>query len=190
MNSQVSTILLAFVASLSPILIAPATHAQVIDSGTAPTTLTPPGTTEILPANTNSSINQQAGVIQNNGLGSYGSISYPSCAGVYVFAIGRATRTGNADPSIEAVAGIVWQINSPENTQAQNARILAETQRDSLNNQSTLVLVEKLAEAIETDKPERANAIAIILASRLGYNDYRQLLKDVRGNISTAISRR
>jgi hypothetical protein len=58
--------------------------------------------------------------------------------------------------------------------------------------------LEKLAEAIakgasgaiETDKPERANAIAIILASRIGYNDYRQLLKDVRGNISTAIPRR
>jgi hypothetical protein len=121
------------------------------------------------------SINQQAGVI--------GSLNYPSCSGVCVFAIGRTTRTSNADPSIEAV----WQINSPENTQAQNARILAETQRDSLNNQTTLVLVEKLAEAIETNKPERANAIAIILASRLGYSDYRQLLKDVRNNNSIAM---
>jgi hypothetical protein len=61
---------------------------------------------------------------------------------------------------------------------------------NTLNNQSTLVLVEKLAEAIETNKPERANAIAIILASRLGYSDCRQLLKDVRSNISTAIPRR
>jgi hypothetical protein len=189
LNSQISNILLALIASLAPILITPATYAQVVDPGTAPTTITAPGTNEILPAAT-SSINQQAGVIQNNGLGSYGSLNYPSCSGVCIFAIGRTTRIGNTDPSIEAVVGVVWQINSPENTQAQNARILAETQRDSLNNQSTLVLVEKLAEAIETDKPERANAIAIILASRLGYNDYRQLLKDVRGNISTVIPRR
>jgi hypothetical protein len=190
LNSQISTILLASIASLTPILIAPATHAQVRDPGTAPTTLTPPGTNEILPATATSSINQQAGVIQNNGLGSYGSLSYPSCAGVCVFAIGRTTRTGNADPSIEAVAGIVWQINSPENTQAQTARILAESQRDSLNNQSTLVLIEKLAEAIETNKPERANAIAIILSPRLGYSDYRQLLKDVHNNNYIAIPRR
>lgn len=188
LKSQISTILLASIASLAPILIAPATHAQVRDPGTAPITLTPPGTNEILPAT--SSINQQAGVIQNNGLGSYGSLSYPSCAGVCVFAIGRTTRNGNTDPSVEAVVGVVWQINSPENTQAQNARILAETQRDSLNNQTTLALVEKLAEAIETDKPERANAIAIILAPRLGYSDYRQLLRDVRNNSSTAIPRR
>ncbi len=187
MNSQVSTILLAFMASLSSILIAPATHAQVIDS--APTTLTPPGTNEILPSTT-PSINQQAGVIQNNGLGSHGSLSYPSCAGVCIFAIGRTTRTGNIDPSVEAVVGVVWQISSPENTQAQNTRILAETQRDSLNNQTTLALVEKLAEAIENNKPERANAIAIILASRLGYSNYQQLLKDVHNNNPTTIPHR
>jgi hypothetical protein len=190
LNSQISTILLASIASLAPILIAPSTHAQVRDPGTTPSTLTPPGTNEILPAAATSSINQQAGVIQNNGLGSYGSLSYPSCSGVCVFAIGRTTRTGNADPNVEAVVGVVWQINSPENTQAQNARILAETQRDSLNNQTTLALVEKLAEAIETDKPERANAIAIVLAPRLGYSDYRQLLKDVRDNNSTLFPRR
>jgi hypothetical protein len=190
LNSQISNILLISIASLVPILIAPGTHAQVRDTSTVPSTLTPPGTNEILPASTTSSINQQAGVIQNNGLGSYGSLSYPSCSGVCVFAIGRTTRTGNADPSVEAVVGVVWQINSPENTQAQTARILAESQKDSLNNQSTLVLTEKLAEAIEANKPERVNAIAIILSPRLGYSNYRQLLKDVLSNNSTTIPRR
>lgn len=177
---QISTILWASIASLSTILIASVSHAQVRDPDTTPANLTPLGTNEILP--TTSSINQQAGVIQNNGLGNYGSLSYPSCSGICVFAIGRTTRTGNADPNVEAVVGVVWQISSPENTQAQNARILAENQRDSLNNQTTLVLTEKLAEAIETNKPERANAIAIILAPRLGYNDYRKLIKDVQGH--------
>jgi hypothetical protein len=43
--------------------------------------------------------------------------------------------------------------------------------------------MKKLAEAIENNKPERANAIAIILAPRLGYKDYQQLLRDVRNNI-------
>jgi hypothetical protein len=196
LTSQISAILLASIALLAPlaitafapILIVAAAHAQVRDPGTTPTNLTPPGTNEILPVSATSSINQQAGVIQNNGLGSYGSLNYPSCSGVCVFAIGRTTRIGNADPSAEAVVGAVWQINSPETTQAQNARILAETQRGSLNNQTTLALVEKLAEAIETNKPERANAIAIILAPRLGYGDYRQLLKDIHKGNSTATS--
>jgi hypothetical protein len=66
---------------------------------------------------------------------------------------------------------------SPESTPAQNACILAENQRDALT--------KKLAEAIENKKPERANAIAIILAQRLGYNDYRQLLKDIRNRFTT-----
>jgi hypothetical protein len=70
----------------------------------------------------------------------------------------------------------------PENTPAQNARILAENQRDSL----TFALTGKLAEAIENKKPERANAIAIILAQRLGYRDYRQLLEDIRRSTTTA----
>jgi hypothetical protein len=52
--------------------------------------------------------------------------------------------------------------------------ILTRTQRDSHNNQTTLALMEKLAEEI-----------AIILALRLGYSDYRQLLKDVHNNTST-----
>jgi hypothetical protein len=168
------------IASLVLIAIAPAAQAGAGDPGTVPASPTTPGATEILPVSATSSINQQAGVIQNNGLGSYGSLSYPSCSGVCIFAIGRTTRTGNSDPSIEAVAGVVWQINSPENTYAQNSRILAETQQASLNNQTTLVLIEKLAEAIENNKPERANAIAIILAPRLGYKDHRQLLRDVR----------
>jgi hypothetical protein len=160
--------------------IAPAAQAQTGIPGTVPANLTNPGPNEILPTITNPSINQQAGVIQNNGLGNYGSLSYPSCSGACVFAIGRTSRTGNSDPSVEAVVGVVWQINSTENTYAQNARILAESQQNSLNNQTTLVLTEKLAEAIENNKLERANAIAIILAPRLGYKDHNQLLRDVR----------
>ncbi|WP_335034738.1 hypothetical protein [Nostoc sp.] len=40
-------------------------------------------------------------------------------------------------------------------------------------------MTEKLAEAIETQKIERAKLYAISLAKRLGYADYRQLLKDI-----------
>jgi hypothetical protein len=157
----IATTLLAFFTAIS---IAPAVYSQARDPGTGTVNPIPPGTTEILPAGSNSSINQQAGVIQNNGVGSYGNLSYPACSGVCVFAIGRVNHTGNSNPSMEAVVGAVWQINSPENTPAQNACILAENQRDALT--------KKLAEAIENKKPERANAIAIILAQRLGYSDY------------------
>jgi len=40
-------------------------------------------------------------------------------------------------------------------------------------------LTDKLAEAIENNKTERAKLYAIILAKRLGYAEYQQLLKEI-----------
>ena len=141
----------------------------------------PPSTPETLPSISNiPSSYQQAGIINNSGVGGYGNLSTPSCNGLCVFAIGKTGRTSSGETNREIVAGAIWQISSPENTYAQAARLQAEVQRDSLNNQTTLVLTERLAEAIEKNKPERANAIAIILAPRLGYKNYQDLLHDVR----------
>jgi NADH:ubiquinone oxidoreductase subunit F (NADH-binding) len=135
--------------------------------------------TDTLPTVTNNTpINQQAGIIQNNGSFGYGSLSQPNCSGLCVFAIGRVNRTGTSEPNTEAVIGAIWQISSPENTQAQTLRLQAEIQQNALENQTTLT--EKLATALEQNQMERANAIAIILAKRLGYSDYRQLLRDIR----------
>lgn len=101
-----------------------------------------------------------------------------------VFGIGRTTYTANSQPSIEGVVGLIWQIDSPEKTYAQNARHQVQIQQESLDNQTNLTLVEKLSEAIEINQRERINALAIILAKRLGYSNHRQYLAEVF-NIST-----
>jgi hypothetical protein len=137
---------------------------------------TPPGTANPIINNTAPSINQQADFIQNNG-SSFSSLTYPNCQGACIFAIGRT----NSRQSWEAVAGVVWQISSPENTQAETHRLTAQSERDKLERDSTIILVEKLSDAIESGKTERANLLAIILAKRLGYSDYQRLLRESRG---------
>ena len=122
------------------------------------------------------SINQQADFIQNNSSG-FSNLTYPNCQGACVFAIGRT----NSRQSWEAVAGVVWQISSPENTQAETHRLTAQSERDRFDRESTVILVEKLSDAIESGKIERANLLAIILAKRLGYGDYQKLLREARG---------
>lgn len=80
----------------------------------------------------------------------------------------------------ESNAGIVFQLGgSPEDTQAESQRLFAIAQKEKLDQESTVILIEKLAEAIETKKTERAKLYAISLAKRLGYADYRQLLSDI-----------
>lgn len=156
-------------------------ESAIAGSETSPaTTPSSPNTPESsLPAiGSTSTLSQQAGVIQNNsGWGGFGSA--PNCAGACVFANVRVLPNGNAN-SIEATIGFVWQISSPEQAQAQANRAKTDAEREQLTAQTDLSLSEKLADAIERQQPERVNAIAMILAKRLGYSDYHQYLRDIR----------
>lgn len=127
---------------------------------------------------TSSPITQQTGLIQFNPP-SYSNFGYPTCSGTCVFAITRVSPSGNGGNNLEAVAGIIYQFSSPENTQAESQRLLAIAQKERLDQESTVILAEKLSDAIESGKKERANVIAIILARRLGYPDHHQLLLDM-----------
>jgi len=127
---------------------------------------------------TSSPITQQTGLIQFNPP-TYSNLGYPSCSGACVFAITRVSPSGNGGNSLEAVAGIIYQFSSPENTQAESQRLLAIAQKDRLDQESTITLAEKLSDAIESGRKERANVIAIILARKLGYRDHHQLLLDM-----------
>ena len=128
---------------------------------------------------------QQNGV-QVNGFNGFNGFSNPltppSCSKQLCgFIILRTTPYGS-----EGDAGIVFQLGgSSEQTQAESQRLLAIAQKEKLDQESTVILIEKLAEAIETKKIERAKLYAISLAKRLGYADYRQLLKDISNPIES-----
>ena len=166
-----------FILSLSPNAIAGAspetvttenTNTEASNTATSNITTSPSATA---PTPT------QTGVIQFNNTG-LSALTYPNCGGTCLFAIGRLVPTSNGT-SAEAVAGVVWQLRSPENTQAESQRLLLKTQSENLTQESTLILTEKLADAIEQRKPDRITLLAILLAKRLGYANHHKLLQDL-----------
>jgi hypothetical protein len=133
-----------------------------------------------VPVNTNIPIPStnsfdQTGIVQqfNNG---FNSLSQPNCRSkICLFTLIR-----NSSNRTEFLGGAVWQLGgSYEDTQAESQKLLAIAQKEKLDQESTVILIEKLAEAIETKKMERAKLYAISLAKKLGYTDYRQLLNDI-----------
>jgi hypothetical protein len=121
----------------------------------------------------------QTGIVQqfNNG---FNSLSQPNCRSkICLFTLIR-----NSSHRTEFLGGAVWQLGgSSEDTQAESQRLLAIAQKEKLDQESTVVLIEKLAEAIETKKMERAKLYAIALAKKLGYADYHQLLNDINSPV-------
>jgi hypothetical protein len=134
----------------------------------------------VAPINTNIPIQgttnfDQTGVVQqfNNG---FNSLSQPNCnTKICLFTLIR-----NSSQGTELLGGAVWQLGGSANdTQAEAYKLLAIAQKEKLDQESTVILTDKLAEAIENNKTERAKLYAISLAKRLGYADYHQLLKEI-----------
>jgi NACalpha-BTF3-like transcription factor len=152
--------------------ISPASAGAEI-AGNTPTT----NESTIAPVSATQTLSQQAGVIQNNtGIGTLGT---PNCTGTCFFTLIKLMPNGSST-NYEASVGAIWQISSPENTQAQAMKIRADSDRENMVAQTDISLVEKLSAALAANNMDLANAIAIMLAKRWGYSDYRQLIRDIR----------
>ena len=116
-------------------------------SNSETTTVTPGTVTSSAPFS--GSISPQTGVIQVNNASGLSGLTYPNCGGTCAFAITRVTPMSNGNTGLEAVAGLVWQFSSPEKTIAKSQQLLLQAQSDQINGQSTVMLAEKLAEAID-----------------------------------------
>lgn len=114
------------------------------------------------------------------------TLSPPSCNGGCVFAVTRASpaNTGSG-ANIEAMVGITMSLGSNDGGAAELNRLNGEMHKYTTENQIKLALSEKLAEALENGKMERATIIAMNLAPMLGYKDYQLLLKAVASSKST-----
>ena len=114
------------------------------------------------------------------------TLSPPSCNGGCVFAVTRASpaNTGSG-ANIEAMVGITVSLGSNDGGASELNRLNGEMHKYTTENQVKLALSEKLAEAIENGKMERATIIAMNLAPMLGYKDYQLLLKAVASSKPT-----
>jgi hypothetical protein len=149
------------------------------DSSTSSTiTTTPTNSTTSTSSIPTTQYNQQSG-LQVNWSGS-SSLSPPSCNGGCVFAVTRASPvTYGYGTNLEAMVGVILPIGSNDGGVGELNRLNGEMQKYRTEHEIKLALSEKLADALENQKMERATIIAMNLAPMLGYKDYHLLLRDV-----------
>lgn len=144
------------------------TTGSIIPSSSVPSTLN----------NSVNQFNQQSGGIQVNGYAS--TLTPPSCNGGCFFAVTRASpATYGSGTNLEAVVGVTIPLGSTDGGIGEVNRLNAEMQKYRSEHEIKLALSEKLAEALENGKTERATIIAMNLAPMMGYKDYQSLLKAV-----------
>ncbi|MDP5015892.1 hypothetical protein FJR11_09785 [Anabaena sp. UHCC 0187] len=122
--------------------------------------------------NTNISDQSTINFVFNN---RYTSLSLPCNYQICLFTLIR-----NSSQEIEFLGGVVWQLGgSHEDTKAETEKFRAIAEKEKIDQETTLTLTDKLADAIESNKIERVKLYAITLAKRLGYADYHELLKEI-----------
>jgi hypothetical protein len=153
------------------------------DTTTPITTPTPVPTLPSAPTPTNTSTsivpaqyNQSGSGVQVNYSGS-STLSPPSCNGGCVFAVTRVSpATDGSNHNLEAMVGVTIPIGSNDGGVGEVNRVNAEMHKYRSQHEIKLALSEKLSEALENGKMERAKVIAMMLAPLLGYKDYEALL--------------
>lgn len=125
-------------------------------------------------------VNQQSGIVQVANWNGSSNLAPPNCNGGCFFAVTRVTPTTyGSGHNAEALIGITLPIGSNDNGIGEVNRINAEMQKYRTENDAKLALSEKLSEALESCKIERARIIALLLAPMLGYKDHQSLLTTV-----------
>ena len=153
---------------------------QIPTGGIIPNSLIP----STLNNSGNNNYNQQSGGNQFN---SYSpTLTPPNCNGGCFFAITKASpTTSGSGANLEAMIGVNIPFGSTDGGAAERDRLRVEMEKYRSEHDIRLALSEKLAEALENGKMERATIIAMNLAPMLGYKDYQLLLKAVSSSKST-----
>lgn len=182
--------LLAFAVTTYPALAGGGTgeNPTPADSSMQTTTssITPSSSTPLGLSNSVTQVNQQSGIVQVANWGGSSNLTPPSCNGGCFFAVTRATpATYGSGANVEAVVGVTIPLGSTDGGAAELNRLNGEMQKYRTEHEVKLALSEKLADALENGKMERATIIAMNLAPMLGYKDYQLLLKAVSSSKST-----
>jgi hypothetical protein len=123
-------------------------------------------------------VNQQPGIVQvgNGNWAGSSNLSTPNCPTGCIYVQGRSYPSATGTPNWEATAGVLFQLGSPDNGNAEISRLNLELQKYKTKNELIAGLSRELSDAIESNKMPRARLIAIILAPEIGYKRYEDLL--------------
>lgn len=122
---------------------------------------------------------QQTGI---NNFANVGTTTIPNCGGVCVYTNVRSISGnggGLSSSQTEISAGFVWQIASPEQSNVEIQRRLAEANIDKVGDDQRDMWMKKLIEALNGKDVYGARGWAILLAPKLG-KTVDQLLRDMR----------
>ncbi len=109
----------------------------------------------------------------------FSSLSPPCNSRICLFTLIRKLVKDSSQET-EVLGGLVWQLGySSQDAKAEADKLKAIAEKEKIDQESTLILTDKLAEAIESNKIERVKLYAISLAKKLGYADYKELLKEI-----------
>jgi hypothetical protein len=135
-------------------------------------------TTNIIPTEVNGISQPLSSIIQvNNGSAGVGGCG-GGCAYFNIRAVPSTTGFG-ATTLIEGSTGFVWQFGSAEAAQSQAIRLTSELQKYKTEQEIIDYLSRQLADALESNRLDRARIIAITLAPKIGYSNYRLLLRTI-----------
>jgi hypothetical protein len=158
----------------------------VVSTDTSTLTTTPTSTLTTTPTTSTTSTSSITPTTQYNQSGlnvnwsGSSTLTPPSCNGGCVFAVTRASpTTSGSGTNLEAMLGITIPIGSNDSGVGEVNRVNAEMLKYRTQHEIKLALSEKLAEALENGKTERAKVLAMNLAPLLGYKDYQSLLISV-----------
>ncbi len=131
---------------------------------------------------------QQSGL---NNLTNIGTTTSPNCGGLCLYGnIKSGSSTSSSFNNLsgsqfEGSLGFMWQITSPDQTNLETQRRLAESQIGKTEDELKFSWMKALTAAISAGNMADANGIAILLAPKLGKTP-QQLLNDVmKMNLNT-----
>ncbi len=157
------------------------TTEQVTATPTASPTQPPPEQ-----ATVNVPVSQSASALslQQNGINNFASIgttTVPNCGGFCIYTNVRnisGNTVGLSNSQTEISAGLMWQISSPDQTNVDTQRRLADAQVGKSEDELRFSWMKELTTAIRVGNMADANGIAILLAPKLGKTP-QQLLNEV-----------
>lgn len=141
----------------------------------------------VLPSSSNAAALSVSPVaVQQNGVNNFASLgtaTVPNCGGLCVYTNVRSVSAnggGNVGASqTEFSVGLMWQISSPEQSNIETQRRLADSQVNKVDDDQKDLWMKKLVEALNSKDLHGARGWAILLAPKLGRTPD-QLLEQMR----------
>lgn len=108
------------------------------------------------------------------------ALNIPSCQGIcYILGIQASPGGAGIAPSTDLKFGISFDLDRSEQDRAVAAATKVQAERKLASQQFITGLKRELTEAITQKRYERSRILAIQLAPRLGYKDYRRYLLEI-----------